>query len=412
MEVEIPSRLSPVSKQRYVDKPPSKKRKRRCCMPIKGLTEARRLPRLGKIHLGVKKTKVVNGREVEYPSAVDHFVFPEDNPLYDDLVKVFGEKPRELRILIPVEDEEKWCSQYYRCYSRTRGLVCKGDGETAIRMVDIRTGALADRDSTEVVMKEVTCSGRDCPDYEQQCREIMNLQFLLPEVPGLGVWQIDTSSINSIRNINNAADLVRRIYGRISMIPLLLTIEPQEVQDAEGKRRTVNILNLRTNRTLLEMMETIAKPTPEMLAAGETELPVPDDETPEMIIPQVQEEKVTVAVESPTEESKQKRAAKPKTEIKAGTAPTEIRREAKAVEGEPEKAKQDPEATQDEKRDIVQALRAQGKTDEQIRETFYTVTGKKGGWRHSDIEKLRASLVKEQKSPEEEADAFLKELEG
>ena len=75
-------------------------------MPIKGLTEARRLPRLGKIHLGVKKTKVVNGREVEYPSAVDHFVFPEDNPLYDDLVKVFGEKPRELRILIPVEDEE------------------------------------------------------------------------------------------------------------------------------------------------------------------------------------------------------------------------------------------------------------------------------------------------------------------
>jgi len=186
-------------------------------------------------------------------------------------------------------------------------------------------------------------------------------------VPGLGIWQIDTSSINSIRNINSAADLVKRIYGRVSMIPLLLTLEPQEVQDSEGKRRTVNVLNLRTNRTLLEMMETITKPAPEMLKAGQ-ELPIPDDEIPEMVIPQVQEEKVTQEA--------------------------------------------DPEATQDEKREIVQALRAQGKTDDQIRETFYTVTGKKGGWRHSDIEKLRASLGKEEKSPEEEADAFIKEMEG
>jgi len=372
--------------------------------PIKGITETRRLPRLGKLHIGIKKKKVVNGREVEYPSAVDHFVFPEDNPLYDDLVRVFGEKPKELRILIPVEDEERWCSQYYRAYSQSRGLICKGDGDTALRMVDIRTGALADRNTTEAVLKEVPCAGRDCPDYEQSCREIMNLQFLLPEVPGLGVWQIDTSSINSIRNINSAADLVKRIYGRVSMIPLLLTLEPQEVQDAEGKRRTVNVLNLRTNRTLLEMMETVTKPTPEMLAAGETELPVPDDETPEMVIPQVQEEKVTqqAAAEPPKEEAKPKRQAPAKEEKPVS----------KAEETAPKTAPRDPEATTDEKREIVQALRAQGKSDEQIRDLFYTVTGKKGGWLHSDIEKLRASLRKEVKSPEDEADDFLKELEG
>ncbi len=366
--------------------------------PIKGLSETRRLPRLGKIHLGIKKTKVVNGREVEYPSAVDYFVFPEDNPLYDELIKVFEKKPKELRILIPLDDEERWASQYYRCYSRTRGLICKGDGETAIRMVDMRTGALANRDSTEVVMKEVPCQGRDCPDYEEQCREIMNLQFLLPEVPGLGVWQIDTSSINSIRNINSAAELVKRIYGRVSMIPLLLTIEPQEVQDSEGKKRIVKILNLRTNRTLLEMMETITKPTPEMIAMGETELPVPDDEVPEMVIPQVQEEKVSQeAAAKVLKETKRKTPAK--------AQPSQAGKEEKLASG-------DPEATQDEKREIVQALRAQGKTDEQVRDTFYEVTGKKGGWHRSDIEKLRQSLGKEEKSPEEEAADFLKELEG
>ncbi|MDD5703530.1 MAG: hypothetical protein PHU23_15965 [Dehalococcoidales bacterium] len=362
-------------------------------MPIHGLSEKRRLPRLGKIRTGIKRSKEVNGKTVEYPSAVDYFVLPEDNQYYAELVKVFGDKPRELRILIPVEDEERWCSQYYRAYSQSRGLICKGDGDTAIRMIDIRTGALADRNTVEAVLKEVSCPGRDCPDYEQSCREIMNLQFLLPEVPGLGVWQIDTSSINSIRNINSAADLVKRIYGRIAMIPLLLTLEPQEVQDSEGKRRTVNILNLRTNRTLLEMMETISKPAPQMLAPGDVQLPEPDDEVPEMIIPQVQEEKVTREVAS--EAVKTKRKAKISTEEPA-----------------PKTSSRDPEATQDEKKEIVQALKARGKSNEQIRDIFYSVTGKKGTWLRSDIEKLRATLSNEEKSPEEEADDFLKEIGG
>jgi len=154
------------------------------------------------------------------------------------------------------------------------------------------------------------------------------------------------------------------------------------------------------------MMETITKPTPEMLAAGQVELPEPDDEVPEMIIPQVQEERVI-----------QEAAAKPKraartSEVKADEVRAEIKREAEAVKAEIEKTTPDPDATQDEKREIVQALRAQGKTDDQIRETFYTVTGKKGGWKRSDIEKLRAFIGKEAESPEKEADDFLKEMEG
>ncbi|MBA7716962.1 hypothetical protein ES703_126047 [subsurface metagenome] len=142
--------------------------------------------------------------------------------------------------------------------------------------------------------------------------------------------------------------------------------------------------------------ETITKPTPEMLAVGETELPVPDDEVPEMVIPQVQEEKVS---QEAAAEAKTKRKAPAKAQ------PSQASKEEKPPSG-------DPEATQDEKREIVQALRAQGKTDEQVRDTFYEVTGKKGSWHRSDIEKLRQSLGKEEKSPEDEATDFLKELES
>ena len=53
-------------------------------MPIKGIPEIVRLPRLGKIRLGIKK-KIDAG--VSYPSPTDYFVYP------NELKKVFGEKP-------------------------------------------------------------------------------------------------------------------------------------------------------------------------------------------------------------------------------------------------------------------------------------------------------------------------------
>jgi len=215
---------------------------------------------------------------------------------------IFGEKPKELRILIPVEDEERWASQYYRAYSRTRGLICKGDGLNATRMVDEETGALADSQSKKIVMKDIVCQGRECPEYNKQCHEVMNLQFLLPEVAGLGIWQIDTGSINSIRNINSASELIKRIYGRISMIPLILTVEPYTVQDPDtGKKRDVYVLNLRTNQTLLELMETAR--SKQITTGEEAELPMPDDELPELIMPQNQEPVVAVEEEKPGEQA-------------------------------------------------------------------------------------------------------------
>lgn len=261
-------------------------------MPIKDLTEKRRMPRLGKIHLGTRHP------EKGYPIKTDYFVCPPE------VEKVFGKTPKCLRILIPVEDEEKWCSQYYRCYSKTRGLICKGDGETAMRMVDSQSGAMADRDSKAVEMREMSCEGRKCPDYGLKCKEVMNLQFLLPEVPGLGIWQIDTSSINSIKNINSMAELLKSIYGRISMKPLLLTLEPKEVNNPkDGKKQTVYVLNLRTDSTLIEMS---AQAKQLQAQLGVLALPAPDDERPELISPEYEPDEVDLPPYPRGEEQAQK----------------------------------------------------------------------------------------------------------
>ena len=204
-------------------------------MPIKGVTEVVRLPRLGKIRLGIKKE---NASGVQYPSPTDYFVCPEE------VRKVFGDKPRELRIMFPTDEQAQWASQFLRCYSASRGLICRGDGEMAIARIDIRTGEIATREAAETELREVTCNPAKCVYYQKaHCRRVMNLQFLLPDCPGFGVYQLDTSSFNSIVNVNSSLELIRGICGRLSMIPLSLKIVEQEVQP-EGKKKTVRILSL------------------------------------------------------------------------------------------------------------------------------------------------------------------------
>lgn len=226
--------------------------------PIKGLTEKRRMPRIGKLHLGIKVTKNKAGKDcTPYPKAVDYFVYPladaQGGEVLDQLIQAYGEKPKELRIIFPLEDEEALASQFYRCYTRSRGLVCRGDGELCMRAIDTKTGALPTKDTKETALKEMTCQGKECPDYQAgQCREVMNLQFMLPEISGMGIWQIDTSSINSIRNINSCLQMIKAIYGRVAMVPLVLALETIEVTPPGGTKKNVHVLNIRSTDSLIQ----------------------------------------------------------------------------------------------------------------------------------------------------------------
>ena len=272
-------------------------------MPIKGVSERQRLPRLGKIHLGLQvpvmkdgKPVIRNGEPVTRPKATDYFVFTEDRR--EELEAIFGENPKSLDIIIPVADPDVWASQFYRCYSRTRGLVCRGDGETCDRLVDVDTGDIAGRDTKDSVwQKGQPCAGRECPDYKdkkRQCRETMNLQFMLPDAPGLGIWQIDTGSINSIININSCAAMIKSVAGRVHMIPLQLTLEPIDVVNPDDhKKKKVHVLNLRCETKLRQVLELAARPANEALmppvADGDAPddllaLPAGDDEIPDAAI--------------------------------------------------------------------------------------------------------------------------------
>jgi hypothetical protein len=223
-------------------------------MPIKGLSDERRLPRAGKIHLGIKKTSAKGSL---YPSATDYFVVNADQSTSEAAAQAFhaayGDTPRALDILIPnlgddlAAVKEIIFPQYYKQYGSGTGLKCKGDGVTAERMeVDTKTGAIE--------RKQVDCAGpgachyvRRMPDgsggSKGDCGPIAHLQVLLPKVAYLGIWQIDTSSEISIRQINSDLDLIYMAAGRISNIPLKLQLAPRQVSPG-GKKKTIHTLTI------------------------------------------------------------------------------------------------------------------------------------------------------------------------
>jgi len=241
-------------------------------MPIKGVSEVTRLPRLGKIRLGIKEA---GADGIIYPKPTDYFVCP------DEVKRVFGETPRELRIMLPTDDETQWASQYLKFYSADESLLCRGDGETALSRVETINRESGSKGEIITKLLEMPCNPDRCPCYREGCcRRVMNLQFLLPDCPGFGVYQLDTGSLYSIVNINSSLKLIRGICGRLSMIPLSLKLIDQEVV-VEGERKTIRVLSLTAPYSLVEIQKYAQTPPGQVLLP-----PLPDCEVPDDFFPQ------------------------------------------------------------------------------------------------------------------------------
>lgn len=212
-------------------------------MPVIGLSDQLRLPRLGKIRLGEKQISKKTGRE--HPVALDYFVIPEE-------VKQFYEaKPRKLHVMLPMEDKEVFFPQWFKRYGSSKGLICKGDGEQATE-INEETGE----------MIEIECSGKGCQYFQDlSCKTVGNLQVVLHKVPGLGVYQIDTSSYNSILNLNSSIEMIRGMLGRISWIPLILKVEMCEAHPRVNNKPIKTIVPVMTLTADVSVEEVIKKAT-------------------------------------------------------------------------------------------------------------------------------------------------------
>ena len=218
---------------------------------------AQRLPRLGHVRLGVR----VNG----VPRATEYFIFdPETRDeqerelLLADIKEIVGVKPKRLRIVFPTEfpDEAAVCG--FRAYTQTRGAVCRGDGLQALRLVDTATGAMADASTKEVTQRPITCpGGPECPEFAAgQCKAIMFLQFMIPQLPGLGVWQCNLGSPVAMERILSVLDAVVHALGSIAWVPFFLDLIREEVQvQSLGKKFKVSRPQVTPDATIVQLLE-------------------------------------------------------------------------------------------------------------------------------------------------------------
>ena len=198
---------------------------------ISGLSSIRRLPRLGKIRLGIKKVSPKTGGE--YPTETDYFVCPSE------IIKAIGKEPKELNIMFPLNDPEALFPQAYKWYGSSAGLKCRGDGVTALRL---------NEKTKKMEEQECPCDLLD----EGKCKQRASLVFMLPNIKIGGVYQIDLSSYHSIVDINSGLDYAMSLLGgRIAMVPFILRRVPRETHN-EGKKQIHYTLTLELDIPLEE----------------------------------------------------------------------------------------------------------------------------------------------------------------
>lgn len=222
-------------------------------MPIKEFQEKRRLPVIGKIRLGTRKTSQ-GGKE--YPSESEHFVL-DDAP---DVAAVYGKEPKQLEVMFPSDDLNIVIPHYYKWYSggvkdKEGNIIggklnCYGDGDVA--------HWLAKRDVATRVVPTRKCAAEQCPDWRdgkgvQQCKAAMSVYVILPRVSLFGVYQIDTTSKSAIQDFVNQMYLIKETWGTFRKQHFIVYRDPTMIgfvdKDGKEQRREHHILRIRPDES-------------------------------------------------------------------------------------------------------------------------------------------------------------------
>lgn len=221
---------------------------------VLGLTDCPRAPIVAKAKIGEK------GEKGE-PRRLDYIIFVETQtgrrlPEYQ---AVFGEHPTSFDALLPADRVEDVIDVAWKRYGK-KGLKCRGDGQ---RGYDRETG------------EALTCAGpynhldptqHLCPYARPQdgkppeCKPVLSMRLVVPQIPGLGVVQLDTGGVASsiptlvaqLRMIEAATDgqmqgiavrvLIRAFPDRFGNAAYSWQLEPLRGEEAQALRTTAEPL--------------------------------------------------------------------------------------------------------------------------------------------------------------------------
>ena len=226
---------------------------------IKGLSDRRRMPLLNKVRLGIKKE---NAAGVSFPSEVDFFVVP------DEVKEIYGDKPKKLEIMFPINDIEAVFPTAYIFYGKSVGVKCKGDGEKAWHV---------NPETKEMVERSCPCEMLEA----RKCKQVGRLLFMIPAVSVAGVYQMSTSSYNSIIDIGSGLDFVQAMVGRFAFITLEMKRIPTDTHH-EGKRQVHHTIQITLPDGFnIQALADMRADNERIFTQAQYQLPAPVEENPE-----------------------------------------------------------------------------------------------------------------------------------
>jgi len=212
------------------------------------------LPRLGKLRLGVKVPTASGG---ERPKATDYIVLPPElleSEKFMDVLAAYNDDPsKPTRIPIQLACGAIGGNMRRSCdlYGSSKGLLCRTYDAITCERVDQQTGEWT----------SMPCSQHDaCKDFEKKsCHWIHRLRVVVPDAPGIGVWQIDTTSPNNWATLLSEMGAIKnQLGGKIAGVDLFLTLEQREMQKSiNGKLTKVHpwLLHIRSEMSMRELRE-------------------------------------------------------------------------------------------------------------------------------------------------------------
>jgi recombination directionality factor gp3-like protein len=194
---------------------------------------APRLPEVGRIRLGEKRvvTKTNDGKEVEvtYPAKIDAFRFTSRNrPPLEMVAELWGGEVK------PWASDEGTQWQVYTTATSIECIVPKAELAFSQHFEDWE-GAVCNRrcDGHYEMVGDRACV---CDPAARKCLPTTRLSVLLPDVPGMGVWRVESHGYNAAAEILGTIELAAA-HGA-TLLPATLSLEQR------SKRR----LNPKTNK--------------------------------------------------------------------------------------------------------------------------------------------------------------------
>lgn len=218
---------------------------------VKGLTDSPRIPIVAKAKIGEK------GERGE-PRRLDYIVFvePQSGRRLHEYQAVFGERPTYFDALLSGDRVEDMVDVAWKRFGR-KGLKCRGDGE---RGYDRETGEerqCAGSYDFDDQTRHLCPYARPQGEKPPECKPVLSMRLVVPQIPGLGVVQLDTGAVASsiptliaqLRMIEAATEghmagiavrvLIRAFPDRFGNAAYSWQLEPLREQEADALRHNI-----------------------------------------------------------------------------------------------------------------------------------------------------------------------------